>query len=115
MEENLPYCKECGKELAEDAKFCPECGTRVGKTGAEAQTGEHVRENPSPEPSMDLEPDEEVFWNGKPSRLGFIGWYAGLFFVTLIISVLAGVAGGGGAGVFAFFFFGFILLLVLEK
>ena len=26
----MPYCKNCGAELAESAKFCPKCGTQVG-------------------------------------------------------------------------------------
>ena len=26
----LPFCKKCGAELKEDAKFCPKCGTPVG-------------------------------------------------------------------------------------
>ena len=25
----MMFCKNCGKELSDDAKFCPECGTRV--------------------------------------------------------------------------------------
>jgi uncharacterized RDD family membrane protein YckC len=25
----LPYCKNCGNELSQDAKFCPKCGTPV--------------------------------------------------------------------------------------
>lgn len=64
---------------------------------------------------MGLEPGEEVLWSGKPSRLGFIGWYVGLFFLILIISALAGVAGGAGAGVFAFFLFSIIFFGIFEK
>ena len=26
----MPFCKKCGAELKEDAKFCPKCGTPVG-------------------------------------------------------------------------------------
>ncbi|MDH5482050.1 MAG: DUF4097 family beta strand repeat-containing protein [Candidatus Bathyarchaeota archaeon] len=25
----MPYCKQCGAKLPEDARFCPSCGTRV--------------------------------------------------------------------------------------
>ena len=25
----MPYCKKCGKELSEDARFCSNCGTEV--------------------------------------------------------------------------------------
>lgn len=24
------FCKNCGKEIAEDAKFCPSCGATIG-------------------------------------------------------------------------------------
>ena len=27
------YCRNCGKKLADDARFCPECGARVAKVG----------------------------------------------------------------------------------
>ncbi len=26
----MPFCKKCGAELKEDAKFCPYCGTPIG-------------------------------------------------------------------------------------
>jgi len=26
----VPFCKHCGAELKEDAKFCPYCGTPIG-------------------------------------------------------------------------------------
>jgi RNA polymerase subunit RPABC4/transcription elongation factor Spt4 len=28
----MPYCRKCGKELSEDAKYCPNCGTDVKGT-----------------------------------------------------------------------------------
>jgi len=26
----MPYCRKCGKEIGEDAKYCPACGSAVG-------------------------------------------------------------------------------------
>jgi len=28
----MPYCKNCGNELPENAQFCPRCGTAVAKS-----------------------------------------------------------------------------------
>lgn len=33
------YCRNCGKELKEDAKFCPKCGTKVGEVSDEGING----------------------------------------------------------------------------
>lgn len=40
----LPFCKKCGAELKEDAKFCPQCGTQVGVEKRARQTYAHERE-----------------------------------------------------------------------
>lgn len=34
----MPYCKNCGSQLEEDAKFCPECGTPVTNAKKEPET-----------------------------------------------------------------------------
>lgn len=31
------YCKNCGKEIAEGAKFCPDCGASTGAAPAQPQ------------------------------------------------------------------------------
>ncbi len=28
----MPFCKNCGKEVPEDAVFCPECGAKMGSS-----------------------------------------------------------------------------------
>lgn len=43
------YCKNCGKELAADARFCMQCGTPVDDVPAPAQTAPAV-EKPAPAP-----------------------------------------------------------------
>jgi RNA polymerase subunit RPABC4/transcription elongation factor Spt4 len=32
VKKNMVYCKKCGKELSEDARFCSNCGTEVRGT-----------------------------------------------------------------------------------
>ncbi|TEU04710.1 zinc ribbon domain-containing protein [Candidatus Bathyarchaeota archaeon] len=36
----LPYCRKCGAELKEDAKFCSKCGTPVSEPARRKR--EHV-------------------------------------------------------------------------
>jgi hypothetical protein len=37
----MPYCRNCGTEIPEDAKFCPSCGATVeGKTPATPEVAE---------------------------------------------------------------------------
>ncbi|MBC7113256.1 MAG: DUF4342 domain-containing protein [Candidatus Methanomethyliales bacterium] len=31
----MPYCKNCGSMVAEDAKYCPTCGTKLERTVTE--------------------------------------------------------------------------------
>ncbi|UCF58887.1 MAG: zinc-ribbon domain-containing protein [Candidatus Bathyarchaeota archaeon] len=36
----MPYCRKCGSELKEDAKFCSKCGTPVSERARRKR--EHV-------------------------------------------------------------------------
>ena len=70
------YCKNCGKELAADAKFCMQCGTPVDDVPAPVQTApvQHTTEKAEPvkAPQPKAEPVEtprerpvfdEIKWN----------------------------------------------------
>lgn len=36
------FCKNCGKEVRDDAEFCPECGTRLKETSFTERVNEKV-------------------------------------------------------------------------
>lgn len=36
----MPFCKKCGAELKEGAKFCPSCGTSLGEEKGHAKQRE---------------------------------------------------------------------------
>ncbi len=40
----MPFCKKCGAELKEDAKFCPKCGTPVGAGERARPRGGYAKE-----------------------------------------------------------------------
>ena len=39
-----PYCRRCGRDLADEPRFCPECGYEQGTPAAPQETGDIVRE-----------------------------------------------------------------------
>jgi len=45
----MPFCTNCGKEIAEDAAFCPHCGTPTKRA-----PGVLVPPMPAPPPTMEL-------------------------------------------------------------
>ena len=76
------YCKNCGKELAADAKFCMQCGTPVDDVPAPVQTApvQHTTEKAEPvkAPQPKAEPVEtprerpvfdEIKWNGNTIKI----------------------------------------------
>lgn len=65
------YCRHCGKELPEDARFCTFCGTRIGENEPERK---------------DAEKAPEAQESGK-RRSG-----CGCFAVLLLVCVILGVA-----------------------
>lgn len=70
------YCKECGKEIANDSKFCNHCGTRQDSS---------INEKKEPKKII-LEVPEVVFNNklSKGTKL-FIVLYAIYLFVIIFI------------------------------
>lgn len=86
------FCKKCGKELKDGAKFCPYCGTKVEekpKEKAEEKANAKVKEK---EPAMPS--DERQDGPPKKSALPLIITLAAVAAVTL--AVVAGIVLHGG-------------------
>ena len=60
------YCKECGKELPEDAVFCDECGTRVEEDNmAEAYGADNYEQALDVDETEILQPKDYDDLNGS--------------------------------------------------
>ena len=67
----MPYCQECGKEMAEDATYCPHCGAPIDTPGA-------------------------ARYRRAPSRDFGVGRIMALFFGFILLAVSFGLLVGGG-------------------
>jgi uncharacterized RDD family membrane protein YckC len=72
----LPFCKNCGNELLEDAKFCPKCGAPV-----EAAKAPSMPTTSAAQPGITLAHWGERFvaWLIDIIIIGFIVGFLGLF------------------------------------
>jgi uncharacterized RDD family membrane protein YckC len=80
----MPYCKKCGNELPEEAKYCPVCGTPVPAEAAAPAA-----------PVMQAAPERQVasgltlaFWGER-----FVAWLIDAILVTVVVSVISGIIG----------------------
>lgn len=61
------YCKYCGAQLPDGAKFCPKCGgASTPVSEAPEADAPKPRPEPQPEPEVEPEPEEEV--KGEPKK-----------------------------------------------
>ena len=88
------YCEECGKRIAETAKFCPYCGHSVGIADS-AQPQQSVKQAESTPASLEtrqestptsLEPKQE------PKYVGFWARFAANFLDGILISIFVSPA-----------------------
>lgn len=88
------YCEQCGKRIAETAKFCPYCGNAVGIVD-NAQSQQSVKQEISTPPSLEtrkestptsLEPKQE------PKYVGFWARFAANFLDGILISIFVSPA-----------------------
>jgi uncharacterized RDD family membrane protein YckC len=70
----MAYCKKCGTELPEGAKFCPVCGTPVTIEAAPASV--------SPEPSQPSGP-KLALWGER-----FLAWLIDVIIVGVVVGIL---------------------------
>jgi uncharacterized RDD family membrane protein YckC len=74
----MPYCKKCGNELPEEAKYCPVCGTAVT-----------VEETPAAPvaPAVSTTPEvpglKLAFWGER-----FLAWLIDVVIIGVIVGIL---------------------------
>ena len=129
------FCSDCGKQIADDAKFCPSCGAQVAQPGQSAPQAEPVQTPPQPEPQAEpvqtppqAAPVYQTVSSPQPTQLGtkwltvlpfLLGLGAIMNFVTVIRILGSGVSLGDmfsvptAGPIFALAFFGTIALVAL--
>ena len=74
------YCKNCGAEIADEAKFCGECGTKTVETVEEVL--DKVDETTEEQPLLSEEP-------AIPSESKYTGGAFGYFFSGVLVAVVS--------------------------
>ena len=69
------YCSNCGKKIADDAKYCPECGQQVVKVTVVRQTKEAIIYSP---------------YNGTFSVFKVLGFII-LIIAIIVLVIFAGI------------------------
>jgi uncharacterized RDD family membrane protein YckC len=68
----MPYCKKCGNELLEEAKYCPVCGTAVV-----------VEEAPAAPTAPAAAGLKLAFWGER-----FVAWLIDFIITAIVVSIL---------------------------
>ncbi|WP_254832901.1 zinc ribbon domain-containing protein [Haloglomus salinum] len=86
----MPYCHECGTEIADGSSFCPECGTSLSDSRSQ-NDGTSGTETREASPTTDA---AETDTGARDQSSGTAGSLAGRFWVTTLVgAVLAFVLG----------------------
>jgi uncharacterized RDD family membrane protein YckC len=75
----MPYCKKCGTELPEGAKYCPVCGTPV--TAEAAPAAQVTQAAPEAQVASGL---TLAFWGER-----FIAWLIDVIIVDVVLGIIA--------------------------
>ena len=78
------FCKNCGTQLKEGAKFCPKCGTPVTPMPGAGQAGPGAGQPPHQGPAA-----------GKASKIPIFAIGAIVILVVAVILIFRACAGGG--------------------
>ena len=74
----MPYCKKCGNELPEGAKYCPLCGTAVSAGEAPAVTIERTAST-----VPDISGLKLAFWGER-----FVAWLIDVIIIGVVVGIL---------------------------
>ena len=84
------YCEQCGKRIAETAKFCPYCGNAVGIADS-VQSQQSVKQEISTPPSLETKQESTPAspeTRQEPKYVGFWARFAANFLDGILISIL---------------------------
>lgn len=72
----MPYCKKCGKELPEEAKYCPTCGTSTSTSEA---------------PVMSATPATQFASEARLASWGerFVAWFIDAIIITVVMGIIS--------------------------
>ena len=75
----MPYCKKCGTELPEGAKYCPVCGTSTSTEETAAVSTVQVDATVSDVSGVKL-----AFWGDR-----FVAWLIDVLILGVVVGILA--------------------------
>ena len=84
------YCEQCGKRIAETAKFCPYCGNAVGIADS-VQSQQSVKQEISTPPSLETKQESTPAspeTRQEPKYVGFWARFAANFLDGILISII---------------------------
>jgi len=79
----MPYCKKCGKELPEGAKYCPVCGTSTSTEETPVVPTVQVDATVSEMSGVKL-----AFWGER-----FVAWLIDAILVTVVMGIISVIIG----------------------
>ncbi len=77
----MPYCKNCGTQISDDAKFCTKCGTQRSAFTPAVQ--------PTPQPIVP-EPSRQIF-SGENEKVLFYKKYSNRAFTKQLLSITCAI------------------------
>lgn len=89
------FCKNCGTQLKEGAKFCPKCGTPVTPMPGAGQAGPGAGPQPPYQQPGGGQPPHQGPAAGKASKIPIFAIGAIVILVVAVILIFRACAGGG--------------------
>jgi uncharacterized RDD family membrane protein YckC/type II secretory pathway pseudopilin PulG len=111
------YCRQCGKEVAQDAKFCPFCGYNMNSVPVPPATAQPAQPGMPAVPTPPVS-QYHVTQIGKRFLHLILDWIFSLITFVLVVFIISAVAPhffGSGLYYFLSFFYIIIYYLVFES